>query len=173
MNKNQSLRIAFVPLLLLTGAMQTQPVTPKQAGARAQAILTQPVDERAAQNGLPKSSDPLWLKLVKSKVSYNEKSGLFSIAVTPEIKALNGQTVSVSGFVLPMDGSDRTKHFVLTRNTPVCLFCPPGAPNEVVEVVSPRAIAWTAKMVTVTGQMSLINNGENALFFKIAAAQVK
>jgi hypothetical protein len=72
-----------------------------------------------------------------------------------------------------MDGSDRTKHFLVSRNTPVCMFCPPGQPNEVVEVLSPKAIEWTDKITTVTGKLSLINDGEKALFFKIENAQVK
>jgi len=75
--------------------------------------------------------------------------------------------------VLPLDGSDHTKHFLLTRRTPVCMFCPPGEPNEVVEVFSPRAIVWTDKLVTVTGPLSLINNGEKGMFFRISDAQVK
>jgi len=53
------------------------------------------------------------------------------------------------------------------------MFCPPGEPNEVVEVFSPRAIVWTDKLVTVTGPLSLINNGEKGMFFRISDAQVK
>ena len=167
MTKTRIVQSIVAPLLLLVGAMQTQ------TAALQQVTVGQPKDERDAQISLPRSDDPLWATLMESKVSFNKKTGLYSIAVTPEAKALNGQKVTVSGFVLPMDGSDRTKHFLLTRNTPVCLFCPPGQPNEVVEVVSPRAVNWTDKMVTISGQMSLINNGENGLFFKVAAAQVK
>jgi hypothetical protein len=167
MTRNRFAQSVFAPLLLLVGAMQTQTATLQQQP------VGQPKEERDAQIALPRSDDPIWLTLMKSKVRYNDKTGLYSIAVTPETKALNGQKVTVSGFVLPMDGSDHTKHFLLTRNTPVCLFCPPGEPNEVVEVVSPRAVNWSDKIVTITGQMSLINNGENGLFFKIAAAQVK
>lgn len=172
MMAHRVLQVLAAPLLLLTGAMQTQTALPSQVNKLQQARITQPADERSEQSKLPKSSDPLWSKLLKTKVNYNDRTGLFSIAVTPEVKALNGKTVTVSGFILPMDGSDHTKHFVLARNTPVCLFCPPGQPNEIIEVQSPRAVAWTDKMMTVTGQMSLINNGENALFFRIAAAQV-
>jgi hypothetical protein len=79
----------------------------------------------------------------------------------------------VRGFILPMDGSDRTKHFLVSRNTPVCLYCPPGQPNEVVEVTSPRSVEWNDKMVTVSGTLRLINNEEQALFFKIETAEVK
>jgi len=167
-------KIAVAPFFLLLGAWQSQPLTDAQSKAIVQVKVTgQPADERAAQATLPTSADPLWLVLGKSKVDFSTKTGMFSITLTPEIKALDGQTVTVSGFVLPMDGSDHTKHFLVTKNTPVCMFCPPGAPNEVVEVLSPKPITWTDKMVSVTGKMSLINNGEKALFFKIAAADVK
>jgi hypothetical protein len=43
----------------------------------------------------------------------------------------------------------------------------------VVEVLSRHAIDWPDDMVTVSGQMSLINNGEHGIFFKITAAEVK
>ncbi|HEY0265209.1 MAG TPA: DUF3299 domain-containing protein, partial [Rhizomicrobium sp.] len=101
------------------------------------------------------------------------RSGLYSIAVTPEVKALAGTPVTVNGFVLPLDGSDHTRHFLLTRNTPVCMFCPPGEPNEVVEITAPKPIPWTDKIVTVTGPLALINNGEKGMFFQIAATQVR
>jgi len=133
---------------------------------------SQPADEAAAQKWLPKAHDPLWTKLAACKVSYNRK-GLYSIDVTPEVKALNGQDVSVRGFILPMDGSDRTKHFLITRNTPVCMFCPPGEPNEVIEVFSDKAIPWNEQLKTVSGRLRLIDDKEQALFFRIEAKAVK
>jgi len=133
----------------------------------------QPPEERALQDKLPKSNDLLWSKFVKCKIGYNDKSGLYSISVTPEVKAMAGQTVTVRGWVLPLDGSDHTKHFLLTRRTPVCMFCPPGEPNEVAEVFAPKPIVWTDKLVTVTGPLSLINNGEKGMFFRINASAVK
>lgn len=133
----------------------------------------QPPEERAMQDKLPKSNDLLWNKFVKCKVGYNNKSGFYSISVTPEVKALAGQTVTARGWVLPLDGSDHTKHFLLTRRTPVCMFCPPGEPNEVAEIFAPSPINWTNKLVTVIGPLSLINNGEKGMFFRINASAVK
>jgi ABC-type uncharacterized transport system ATPase subunit len=62
----------------------------------------------------------------------------------------------------------------ISHGQAVCMYCycPPGQPNEVVEVLSPKAIEWTDKITTVTGKLSLINDGEKALFFKIENAQV-
>ena len=135
-------------------------------------IPYQPSDEAAAQKMLPKVHDPLWSKLIQSKVSVDQKKGTFGISVTPEIKALDGKHVSLRGFVLPLDGSDRTSHFLITRNTPVCLYCPPGEPNEVVEVVTERPVEWTSKVMHVAGTFRLINDREQALFFKIEKAVV-
>jgi len=166
MRKARIAQIVILPLLLLTGGMRTENKILAQP-------VGQPADERAAQDALPKSQSPVWLKFLKCKVGYNDKTGIYSISDTPEVKALAGKTITVNGFVLPLDGSDHTKHFLLTRRTPVCMFCPPGDPNEVLEVEAPRAIVWTDKIVTVRGPLSLINNGEKGMFFKIVADAVQ
>jgi hypothetical protein len=145
-----------------------------QSPARATPPPTgQPSDEAAAQKILPKVHDPLWSALGKCDVGYDEKNGVYSIKVTPEVKTLDGKKLTVRGFVLPMDGSDRTRHFLITRNTPVCLFCPPGQPNEVIEVRSSSAVPWTDKIAAITGTFNLIDDGEKALFFRIENAEVK
>jgi hypothetical protein len=134
---------------------------------------SRPNEEITAQRTLPQVNDALWAKLINCKLDYNEENGVYSIQLTPDVKALDGRTVTLRGFVLPMDGSDRTKHFLISRNTPVCMYCPPGQPNEVVEVRSSRAITWTSKVVAVTGKLSLVNDQEQAIFFKIQNAEVK
>ena len=133
----------------------------------------QPADERALQDRLPQSHDALWSTLIKSKVAYNNRTGMYSISLSPAIRALANQQVTATGWVLPLDGSDHTKHFLLTRRTPVCMFCPPGEPNEVAEVVSATPIPWTDKLVRVSGVFSLVNNGEKGIFFKINASAIR
>jgi hypothetical protein len=91
------------------------------------APIQQPAGERAAQMLLPRSQNPLWQKFAKCRIGYNNHSGFYNIAVTSEVKAAVGKPITLNGFLLPLDGSDLTKHFLLTRNTPVCMFCPPRA----------------------------------------------
>ena len=164
----RALTLALViPVFLLSAGFRTQ-----------QKILStdpnaQPPEERALQDRLPKAHDALWSKLLNSKVAYNNRTGIYSITVSPEIKALANRQVTASGWVLPLDGSDHTKHFLLTRRTPVCMFCPPGEPNEVAEVVSPTPIVWTDKLVTVIGLFSLVYNGVKGIFFKIDASAIR
>ncbi|MFM8533005.1 MAG: DUF3299 domain-containing protein [Acidimicrobiia bacterium] len=115
----------------------------------------------------------MWTKLAECAVDEDPKKGTYSITLTPEIRALDGKTITMRGFVLPLDGSDQTKHFLITRNTPVCLYCAPGEANEVVEVRAEREVAWTNKIVSVTGRFKLIDDNENAQFFSIENATAK
>ena len=130
----------------------------------------QALGERAAQDGLPQAKDQLWTALGKCPVKLDAKTQLYGIGVTPEVKALNGKTVRLSGFVLPMDGSDKTKYFLLSKRTPVCFYCPPGEPNEVVAVRSKHAVDWRDDMVSISGTFALVNDGEKGIFFELRDA---
>jgi len=171
MNLKRSAALSLAGLLILT-ALPAVALDPKLYDPK-DPINSQPPNEIAAQRLLPQVRDELWSKLVKCKLDYDEDKGTYSIHVTPEVKALDGKTITVRGFVLPMDGSDRTRHFLISRNTPVCMYCPPGAPNEVVEVKASKAVPWTDKMVAVTGTLLLVNDQERAVFFKMENARAK
>lgn len=171
MNLKRSAALSLAGLLILT-ALPAVALDPKLYDPK-DPINSQPPNEIAAQRLLPQVRDELWSKLVKCKLDYDEDKGTYSIHVTPEVKALDGKTITVRGFVLPMDGSDRTRHFLISRNTPVCMYCPPGQPNEVVEVQAKKPITWSNRIVSITGKLSLINDGEQALFFRIENGEAK
>lgn len=135
--------------------------------AAAQSSYGQAPGERAAQLKLPTSQAPVWATLRKTRIGENAQRGIFTARFPNEVKALNGAEITVSGFMLPMDTAPRSKHFLLSRYTPVCFFCPPGQPNEVVEVISKPGVKLTGAMITLTGRLSLINDGEKGLFFRL------
>ena len=146
-----------------------QPV--KGSGVPVQCADEELCAERKAQQVLPQSGDPLWSTLRACKVGYNAKTGIYSLQPTPQVKAMVGQVVKVKGFTLPLDGTDKTSHFLIGVNTPVCFYHPPGDPNQVIEVVSDRPITWDDKPATIEGTFSLINNGEMGVFFKMIKAK--
>lgn len=160
------LPVLLLPLLLaVTAFKETSPqVVPNS-------IDGQPLSERAAQDKLPQSRNPLWSRLAKCPSHFDNKTALYSITLSPQVKAMNGDTVTVNGFVLPLDGSDQTRHFLLTKRTPVCMYCPPGEPNEVIEVKSKHPVEWNDSMVTMKGRFTLVNNGEKAIFFALDDAE--
>ena len=156
--------------------MSRGPILRLRAPAAAAAPATaqvQEAGERSAQARLPQGKTALWSTLRTTRIGMNEARGVFTATHSPAVKALVGRTVTLAGFVMPLDAASRGNHFLLSKYTPVCAFCPPGEPNEVVEITTARPIAYTAKLVSVTGTFALENNGDNGLFFKMASATVQ
>ena len=140
--------------------------------ALAAAPLTQPANERAEQKTLPMSKAPLWTLLRHTRVGQDDRRGVFTAAFPSEVKALDGRAVTLSGFMLPLDATESSTHFLLSRYTPVCFFCPPGQPNEVVEVTTARGVPITDRMLTVSGKLALENKPDKGLFFQLRQAAV-
>lgn len=134
--------------------------------------FSQPVEERKAQEQLPMASGEVWKTLLHSKISYSAKPPHITATKPAEIKAMNGRTLTVDGFMLPMDESEYSKHFLLSKRTPTCPFCPPGEPNEVIEVFATKGIYYDDSLLTMQGTFSLTNNTENGIFFVLKNAAV-
>lgn len=133
-------------------------------------ITLQPTDERSVQDALPKAKDALWDTLYKTIVNVDEKAGTYSATFPDEIKKLNGQTIKISGFMLPLENTEKFSHFLLSKRTPTCFFCPPGAPNEIIEVFAAKPSEWSEDIVTYEGKFELMENKEMGVFFKLVAA---
>src|SRR5438045_3186981 len=73
-------------ILLLCGFSKEQ--APPQA-------IVQPQDERKAQEALPKSRDPMWTLLAKTKIHWDAKSGFYSATFPDEVKALVGKEITI------------------------------------------------------------------------------
>lgn len=129
--------------------------------------------ERAAQGRLPQGRAALWSTLRTTKIGMNEARGIFTATHPPAVRALVGKTITLPGFINPLDGATRGNHFLLSKYTPVCAFCPPGEPNEVIEVRTAQPIAYSQKLVTITGTFQLENNGDTGLFFRVNGASVR
>ena len=136
-------------------------------GTLKAATSGQPANERKAQDGLPQSDDNMWVAFGKCKVHLDENTYIYSIKFTPEVQALEGKKISVAGFMLPLEAEESFTHYLLSKRTPTCPFCPPGEPNEIVEVFSKKPVKWEEGIVTVTGVMKFTDKSENGLFFQM------
>lgn len=128
--------------------------------------------ERRAQENLPKSHDEMWKSFGACKVHYDTKKFTYSISYTPEIRALAGKQITLSGFMLPLESTEKFTHFLLSKRTPTCPFCPPGEPNEIVEVFSKKPVKWDEGIVIVTGSLNFTSNPELGVFFQMKDAGI-
>lgn len=134
--------------------------------------LLQPADERKAQDALPKSHHVLWDTLIKTEIHLDAKKGLYSATYPEEVKALVGKEMTISGFMLPLEATEKFTHFLLSKRTPTCAFCPPGEPDEIIDVWLEKPTKWDDNLITITGTFTLINNPEFGLFFKLDKAKL-
>lgn len=133
-------------------------------------VPAQPAGERKAQDKLPQANDDLWKTFGQCKVHLDPKKYTYSIDMTPEVKAMEGKSFTISGFMLPLEAKEQFTHFLLSKRTPTCPFCPPGEPNEIVEVFSKKPVKWEDDIVVVTGTMKFTSNPEMGLFFQMQDA---
>jgi len=131
------------------------------------AVLSQPSDERKAQDALPQAHDPVWKSFTQCRVHYNDTTHQYRIDYTPEVKAMEGKPLTVSGFMMPLEAAEKFNHFLLSKRTPTCPFCPPGEPNEIIEVFTKKPVKYTEGMAVITGTMTFTTNPDLGLFFQL------
>jgi len=161
----------LVPLALpLMGFIPPKP----KPGADPHACGADPelCSEQDRQKLLPHSDDPLWSLLKACKVDQNPQTKVYSLEPTQDVKALDGKRVQVKGFTLPLDGTDRTSHFLIAVNTPVCFYHPPGKPNEIIEVTASSPVTWDEKPKTVEGVFAVAASGDAGVFFRLTQAKL-
>ena len=131
----------------------------------------QPEDERKAQEALPKSKDKVWEDLSHTKVKLDEKTGLFNMQYSDSVKALEGKSMAVTGFMMPLEGGEEQKHFLLCKRTPTCPFCMPGGPTEVIEINSDTPVKWVDDMVRIEGALKLLPANDNGMLYQLNGAK--
>lgn len=156
--------IAFVVFLAMATGTRAAPDS---------SFFAQPVEERELQQKLPQSHDTLWPTLRHTVVSEDTATGMYKAKHPADVKALVGKTLTVQGFVMPYTPDKEFRHFLLTRYTPVCQFCPPGAPNEVIDVSVEIPVKWADRLFTVTGKFAIQDDGEKGVFFRLDNATVQ
>ncbi|WAC59053.1 DUF3299 domain-containing protein [Brevundimonas sp. SL130] len=147
--------------------IRTGPMASVGAGAGGPPVDGELASERRTQLDLPRADGPLWRKLRQTRISIDDRTQLYRAAHPASVRAIAGQTVTVRGYMLPLESTDRTAHFLISPYTPVCFFHPPAEPNEIIEVRLSRPIEAGYHLVEVTGTLELADNGEKGLFFVI------
>lgn len=119
------------------------------------------------------SNDNLWKVLGKTRIGLDDKGYSYIAHNPPEVTALDGTQIAIKGFMVPLESKEEFNHFILSKRTPTCPYCPPGEPNELIEVFTAKPVKWNDGLVSASGKFSLINNQNFGMFFKLDNAVVK
>jgi len=115
------------------------------------------------------SNDLLWKDFDKCKIKLDQKLS-YKISYTPDVKLMDGKKITLSGFLQPLEAKGVSQHFLLCKNAPSCAYCPPSKPNEIVELFTAKPVAWQQNLLTISGTLHLVNDGNKGIFFQIKGA---
>ena len=116
---------------------------------------------------------PIWKTLAKItyKKEYNEEMG-FKVDVpvfSEEVKALEGQEVTVKGYIIPVEGYKGHKEFIFSAYPyNMCFFCGGAGPETVMEVFALVPIDYTAEAITIKGKLGLNSTDINRLIYSLS-----
>jgi hypothetical protein len=119
----------------------------------------------------------LWKTLSKItyKKEYNELMG-FKIDIpvfSQEILDLEGETVEVKGYIIPVEGYESHTEFILSAFPySMCFFCGGAGPETVMEVEAIEGVEYDADQIVLRGTLQLNADDINRLMYIITDAEL-
>lgn len=144
-------------------AMQTQPRTAKQVQA---------IKDIWKPAATPKGGTPWSLLETTRETQRNDNGIIYSKPVfTPQVQALRGKQIKVSGWMMPLNTSAKQTRFVLLAYPPGCPFHFHAMPNQFIEVLAPAGVALNERdPMTITGTLQLTGQDESGIFYRMVGA---
>ncbi len=118
------------------------------------------------------NNDPIWDQFNQAQITPDMKAGEYKASFPSTLSQRQNKSVRVSGFILPLEASSTSSHFMLVRRNTGCPFCPPNAPTEAVEVFSAAPVNYTGQEMAATGRFKLVASSADGLFFRLDQASV-
>jgi hypothetical protein len=117
-----------------------------------------------------------WSLLGKASVQFHDKDdGSYTVTtlIPPEVEALDGQTLKLMGFMVPVEADVTVRKFLLVETPADCPFCLAGTtePSRIVEVeAGAQAIALTDAQVVLSGRLEVLRDDMNGLVYRLRDA---
>lgn len=128
-----------------------------------------------SQQGEKQTSIWKTLARITYKKEYDELMG-FKIdkpVFSDDIKTLDGQTVTVRGFIIPTEGYKSHNEFIFSAFPySMCFFCGGAGPETVMEVIMKQPVKYTAESITLRGVLHLNADDINRLMYALEEAEI-
>ena len=129
----------------------------------------------ASSNLLSQQNTWKTLAKISFKKQYDELMG-FKVDVpvfSEDIVNLNGQEVTIKGYIIPVEGYKSHKEFIFSAFPyNMCFFCGGAGPETVMEVLAKNPVEYTAEQVTLKGKLELNDSDINRLMYALNDAEV-
>jgi hypothetical protein len=119
------------------------------------------------------AQDNMWRTLSKItyKKEFDEMLG-FKVDIpvfSPEVQKLDGKTITIRGYIIPVEGYKSHKEFIFSAYPySMCFFCGGAGPETVMEIKAKSPVPFTAEPITIKGVLSLNATDINRLMYALS-----
>lgn len=112
-----------------------------------------------------------WALLIDTPIDYGRDA--VTARFPAALRDLDGTSVRLAGFMLPLESAMSQRRFLLTANPPACFFHPPGGPTSVIEVQAPDGIETSLDAVVIEGRLRLQTRSADGLIYRLEGARLR
>jgi hypothetical protein len=87
------------------------------------------------------------------------------------LRPLNGKTVKLQGYILPLEAGQTHRRFLLSAWSPTCPFCVSAGPEAMVDVKAKSAVKYSLDPVVVQGRLELLDDDAAGMFYRLVEAE--
>lgn len=87
------------------------------------------------------------------------------------LAAANGRSVTVQGFMVPLEARPEQVRFLLTSKPQDCEFCMEGGPASFIEVRSSVPLKFTSQAMTLVGRLAVLPDDPSGVFYRLTEAR--
>lgn len=169
--KDATDREGYIEFHVMAGAVGRDTIVVTSAGVSRRFVLDVKKPERSEWLGkLDLDGVTSWDLFMAADVKL-ERDRTESQFPVP-LRALDDKPVRVVGFMLPLESTEKQKHFLLSANPPTCFFHPPGGPSSVIEVFADKGVAADFDPMIVEGRLELVENSQAGILYKLHGAKL-
>jgi uncharacterized protein len=154
--------VAISALLMLVGSGAAHAVTPV---APSGAIPENGQLLAPSQYLKDKPGFTSWRTL--AQVELVKRSNKMVPTFATPVSSLDGQSIKVQGFMIPLDIGDKQKRFLLVAAPPHCSFCLPAGPDAMIEVRAKSDVRYGFEAISLSGKLQVLKDDPAGLFYRL------
>jgi hypothetical protein len=105
-----------------------------------------------------------------ARVEYRTVNGHVGHLFSKAVAALDGKTVKLRGFLIPLDHGEKHSRFLLSASPRTCFECWAPGPQGWVEVIADVPVEDTYEQILVSGRFSVVGEDRDDLYYRVVDA---
>ncbi len=163
-----------------------RPHTPEEKVAAEQRALDHifgsdqafdPAADNVTKEAENKRDTVSWKTLAHAKFHMGKTSDTSPAGVdfADDVQELDGNGVTITGYMFPLQASGDQGHFLLSAYPPSCPYCLPGGPTELIEVTDSKPLRFTYEPITIHGVFQLLRGDalKEGMFYRMTHVQLQ